>query len=158
MKRTLLYLILIATLLYTAWILCIDLYYYHFVVLTLDGLKVFIPNLTTYLLVGEDFYNLQLSINYKYLTTQPLQILCLPVVLLLAWQIVQFIRLPFKKAFISLLINYLIFHIILLADILAAPFLGVSEFARYFYSVATANLSLVVVLMIFLGLRRENYS
>jgi len=150
MKKHFLYLILLSTALYVLCLLWLDVVYYKFIAITVNWLKIFIPNMLTFLQVGEQgHYNLQITINFKYFSVQPLYIVCLPVVILVAWQIYVFFRMPFKKALLSLLINYATFHVLLVADLMAAPFVAVSSLALYFYSTATANLSIVVIILIF---------
>ena len=148
MKKHLLFLLPIVTLLYMIWLAGLDAYYYRFVALSFEPVKWFIPKLMIYLLESGSSYHLQITIKLTYHSTQPLNILCLPVVLLLAWQIYLFIRIPLKRALVVLLINYSIFHLVLMADLLAAPFMETSEIARYFYSFITTNLSILVIILI----------
>ena len=154
MKRHLIILILIVTGLYVLWMLGFDSVYYQFVNSTLRGLRVFLPQMITYGMERGGDYILQITMNMKYTAAQPLNILCLPVIIIIAWQIYLFFLVPVKRALVLFLINFSIFYGFQIAYIISSPFLNISSLATQFNMVLSANFSILALLLIMKDLWR----
>jgi hypothetical protein len=148
MKRLLFILLLVITVLYVFWILFLDIYYFRFICATLKGLSYIFHGMLCYCMEDQSEYMIQLTNQLKYNSTQALEAISLPFVILLGWHVSLFFHVRFKRALIMLCINILIYYILQIAFLMTAPFANSSGIAKQFNNLLLPNFSILVIFLI----------